>query len=89
MDISRFFDDLGFLARVDWKIMKETYWADTIEDGDRSRRRQAEFLVHQFFPLNLFESIGVIHKTIASQVSGLLQPLKQKPNVVIAPAWYY
>ena len=89
MDISRFFDDLRFLNQIDWRIMKETYWADTIEDGDRSRRRQAEFLVHQFFPLDLFESIGVINKTIASQVTGLLQPLKQKTNVVIAPAWYY
>lgn len=89
MDISRFFDDLQHLNQIDWKIMKETYWADTIEDGDRSRRRQAEFLVHKFFPFALIEAIGVINKAIAGQVSGLLQPLKQKPNVVITPTWYY
>jgi hypothetical protein len=89
MDISRFFDDLQYLNQIDWQIMKEIYWADTIEDGDRSRRRQAEFLVHQFFPLPIIETIGVINKTIAGQVAGLLQPLKQKPNVVVTPTWYY
>jgi len=27
--------------------MKDVYWNDSFEDGDRKRRRQAEFLVHQ------------------------------------------
>jgi len=35
---------------IDWEIMEAKYWADTQEDRDRKSRRQAEFLVHQFFP---------------------------------------
>lgn len=89
MDISRFFDDTRHLDQIDWQIMKETYWADTIEDGDRSRRRQAEFLVHQFFPLHLIEEIGVINKTVARDVSILFKTKVRKPVLKIAPAWYY
>lgn len=48
LDLSDFFDDLDDLNKIDWKIMKAAYWADTNEDGDRKRRRQAEFLVHRF-----------------------------------------
>src|ERR1051326_1675326 len=48
MDFSEFFMDIAHLDRVDWKIMQEQHWHDTNEDGDRKRRRQAEFLVHRF-----------------------------------------
>ncbi len=89
MNISQYYDNLNDLNQIDWKIMKETYWADTVEDGDRSRRRQAEFLVYQFFPFELIESIGVINRDMAAQATGLLQELKQKPNVKVVPAWYY
>jgi len=89
MDISRFFDDLKHLNQIDWKIMKEIYWADTIEDGDRSRRRQAEFLVHQFFPLHLVEEIGVVNKTMSQEVSIFLKSIVRKPVLKIAPTWYY
>lgn len=89
MDISQYYERLSDLNQIDWKIMNETYWVDTAEDGDRSRRRQAEFFVHQFFPFDLIESIGVINRDMAAQVTGLLQELKQKPNVKAIPAWYY
>lgn len=49
MDISRFFTDLKNLDQIDWAIMQATIWRDTLQDGDRKRRRQAEFLVHNFF----------------------------------------
>ena len=43
MQLSKFYDDLGYLTEIDWDIMEEKYWRDTIEDPDRKRRRQAEF----------------------------------------------
>jgi hypothetical protein len=89
MDISRFFTDLQDLNKIDWEIMRTHYWSDTLEDGDRKRRRQAEFLVYQFFPLHLIETIGVINQSMANQVSSLLQPLAQRPVILAAPAWYY
>ena len=43
--LSEQFDDFARLDEVDWGIMRDKYWRDTDDDGDRKRRRQAEFLV--------------------------------------------
>lgn len=55
--ISKFFNDLKYLKEIDWGLMKSTYWNDTQEDFDRKRKRQAEFLVHNFFPWNLSQKL--------------------------------
>ena len=89
MDISRFFVNLEDLDQIDWRIMEETIWRDTLQDGDRKRRRQAEFLVHHFFPLDLIEEIGVMNKTVAQNASMLLKKITRKPVLKIAPTWYY
>ena len=51
---------LAQLDAVDWPLMNTRYWADTDDDLDRKRRRQAEFLVHQGFPMTLIQEIGVM-----------------------------
>jgi hypothetical protein len=89
VEISQYYTDLNRLDQIDWAIMRSIYWNDTFEDGDRSRRRQAEFLVHNFLPFSLIETIGVINQTIARQVNGLLQQLPTKPNIEVVPTWYY
>jgi hypothetical protein len=89
VDISQFYSDLEDLQQIDWNIMQSKYWCDVIGDGDRKRRRQAEFLVHHFLPFYLVHSIGVINHTIARQVNVLLESYEHKPNVIIIPTWYY
>jgi hypothetical protein len=56
ISLSKFFNDPKDLRMIDWQLMKSTYWNDTQEDSDRKRKRQAEFLIHTFFPL------GTCHK---------------------------
>ncbi len=89
VDLSCFFTDLSDLDKIDWDIMKEKYWNDTIADGDRKRRRQAEFLVYEFFPINLLISIGVINDKIEQQVKYMLQNKIINPAIKVIPAWYY
>lgn len=89
MSISHFYRDLQDLGKVDWNIMRATIWRDTNEDGDRKRRRQAEFLVHEFFPFSLFERIGVATQTMAKKTAALLAGLEEKPLIEIQPTWYY
>jgi hypothetical protein len=89
MDLSRFFTDLDDLAQIDWNMMQARYWNDTREDGDRKRRRQAEFLVHEFFPFSLVERVSTQNREMALNVSALLSPLAQKPGVQVEPSWYY
>jgi hypothetical protein len=89
MAISSFYTDLKDLSRVDWKIMKETYWNDTPADGDRKRRRQAEFLVHDFFSWSLVERIGVMNDAMAAKVNALLEGADHVPVVSVQRGWYY
>ncbi|NEQ97700.1 MAG: DUF4433 domain-containing protein [Cyanothece sp. SIO2G6] len=89
MVYSDFFNNLADLNQIDWGIMQEKYWRDTDEDGDRKRRRQAEFLVYQTVPWNLITSIGVINSTIQQQVQRILQDMNQSTPTQVRPDWYY
>lgn len=90
MEYTGFFDKLDFVDdAIDWDIMEATFWNDTDEDEDRKRRRQAEFLVHNFFPWKLITEIGVIDSQIQTQVRQILQNYNHQPSVKVYPNWYY
>ena len=89
IQISEFFTDLSDLGKVDWALMAQKYWSDTDEDGDRKRRRQAEFLVHKFLPWETIARIGVNTTTLAGQVQQCLQGVAHKPVVTVERSWYY
>jgi hypothetical protein len=87
MDFTDFYDDFKDLGRIDWPLMQARYWFDTDTDPDRCRRRQAEFLVHQFFPWNLVKKIVAYDAANAKVVGGILNgPF---PPVEIRRGWYY
>jgi ssDNA thymidine ADP-ribosyltransferase, DarT len=87
IDYTDFFDDFADLNQIDWPLMRSRYWADTNDDPDRLRRRQAEFLVHQFFPWNLFSEIGVCNAKTEQQVKQIL--VGAQIPVSVKEAWYY
>ncbi|MEP0915360.1 DUF4433 domain-containing protein [Leptolyngbya sp. DQ-M1] len=90
MDYSDFYDDLELLDEViDWQVMKSQYWYDTDEDPNRKCKRQAEFLVHQFFPWHLITEIGAIDPAIQSQVNVILQNSQCETPVRVYRNWYY
>lgn len=89
MAMTDFFDDLMQLDTIDWQVMEMRYWHDTPTDGDRKRRRQAEFLVHQSFPWALVHEIGVMTPAIAERVDQALQGQPYRPPVVVRREWYY
>lgn len=76
---------------IDWQIMRAKYWGNTDEDGDRTRRRQAEFLIKDFFPWNLVKVIGVYDKIKARMVETILDKSTSphRPSVLVKTAWYY
>lgn len=87
MRFTDFFDDLNDLDKVDWNLMGSRYWNDTDEDPDRKRRRQAEFLVHEFFPWELVSYIGVYDRSIAAKVSETIKG--GSPEIGVEQGWYY
>ena len=86
---SEFYDDLQELGKIDWKIMREKIWKNTPEDGDRKRRRQAEFLIYQSCPWMLIKEIGVIDKNVKSAVRNILQNFKVCTSIKVYSNWYY
>ncbi len=89
MEFTTFFDDLDYLGAIDWDVMESRYWFDINEDNDRKRRRQAEFLVKNFFPWELIREIGVINSTIKAKPENILQNFTHKPSVIVQKNWYY
>ncbi|MCP4689192.1 MAG: DUF4433 domain-containing protein [Desulfobacterales bacterium] len=83
------FDDVRDLDQVDWNSVYADYWADTLEDMDRQRRKQAEFLVHRFCPLAVVSEIGVFNQRIRSKVLSILGQYSETLTVNIRKKWYY
>ncbi len=92
--IARFtswYSKLADLEQVDWETVYARYWADTIDDMDRKRRKQAEFLVYRCCPWALIREIGVFSSRAKSQVEGVLARYGQdmlRP-VKVRREWYY
>lgn len=85
------FDDLASLERVDWDMVYQRYWSDTLDDMDRQRRKQAEFLVHRHCDWSLISEIGVCTPAARQRVDAVLAecvPELRKP-VHVRADWYY
>jgi hypothetical protein len=87
--ISRFFDSLTDLSNVDWAVMNAKYWNDTPDAPDRKRRRQAEFLVHEFFPWTAIGEIAVMDAGMMEEVLRVLGNRADRPSVLVKKSWYY
>jgi len=89
IDLTEYYSDLSDLSHIDWPLMSARYWNDTNEDPDRKRRRQAEFLVKDRFPIDLIDFIGVCTSVAEREVRDVLQGSGIKPVVMRKPDWYY
>ncbi|RPH74929.1 DUF4433 domain-containing protein [bacterium] len=88
---TEWFDQLSQLGAVDWNMVCQRYWSDNVNDMDRQRRKQAEFLIHRTCPWFLITEIAVINESMRQRVlliqnafaTGDRRPVKVEPN------WYY
>jgi hypothetical protein len=87
--LTSFYDDFEDLNKVDWPLMNSKYWHDTDDHPDRARRRQAEFLVHTFFPWELVASIGVQTEATAENIREIIADVVHRPQITIQKGWYY
>lgn len=89
MSITEFYNDLSKLTKVDWDIMREWYWNDTEEDPDRKRRRQAEFLVHNFVGIQHFIGFAVRNEKVKQIVQEILVEYEIDLPVAIRKHFYF
>jgi hypothetical protein len=92
--IARFTDwynDLANLSQVDWDMVYQRYWRDTVDDMDRQRRKQAEFLIHRFCDWNLICEIGVNNDRVKQRAEAIMNayPSPMRKPVRVRTEWYY
>jgi hypothetical protein len=53
-------------------MVYQRHWSDNVNDMDRQRRKQAEFLIHQSCPWTLIQEIGVLSSPAKTRVEQIL-----------------
>jgi hypothetical protein len=89
MGLTAFFDDLARLPDLDWSSIHASQWGGPTVHSDRKRRKQAEFLVHAFFPWDLVRGMVVLDPGIRDQAQEILAQAGCAVPVAIRPSWYY
>ncbi len=66
-------------------------WKDDVNDMDRQRRKQAEFLVDRFCSWAAIEEIAVVNTKVKAHVEGIRTSFDVSlcRDVVIRSGWYY
>jgi len=85
------YDNLRDLDKVDWEVAYTRMWKDTVDDMDRQRRKQAEFLVHLQCDWVLIHEIGVVNEKMRTTVEAIMAgfaPALNRP-VRVNRDWYY
>ncbi|MFZ4778904.1 MAG: type II toxin-antitoxin system toxin DNA ADP-ribosyl transferase DarT [Terrimicrobiaceae bacterium] len=85
------FDDTARLNEVDWEMVYQRYWSDNVNDMDRQRRKQAEFLIGQACPWALIEEIGVLNTGMKARVETIQNEFDAGLHKVVnvRAGWYY
>jgi ssDNA thymidine ADP-ribosyltransferase, DarT len=81
--------DVSQLKDINWEAVKTNQWSGQGVDSSTKDGKQAEFLLEECFPWQLFSRIGVHNKQVYSQVQQLLQGQVHQPTLELKTDWYY
>lgn len=87
--ITTFYNNVDDLTNVDFTMVGERYWRNTVDDFDRMRRKQAEFLVKHHVPPNCVSNIVVYNDDASARVSNLVANSGKQINVHTLKDFYY
>lgn len=86
---TKWYDTEFNLDKVDWATVYADYWAYNVDDMDRQRRKQAEFLVYRFCPWDVVTTIGAFNSAIRHRVNAILNEFGLTTPTEIRRRWYY
>jgi len=83
--LAQFYERLDDLDNINWKAVAATDFRDMeVKEG-----KQAEFLMHESFPWELVEKIGVKDAKALKAVQQVVSASDHRPPVTVEPSWYY
>ena len=83
---ARYATDIAREGIVAWAVMPLRRWNKPPEVKEK---RQAEFLVHDWFPWRAIQRIVVYDKRTSAEVREMLAGAADQPGVAVERAWYY
>lgn len=87
--LSQIFNTEEGLAHIDWQIINASKWSDTLDDPDRKRRKQAEFLIYKSLPLEAIIAIATYSNFSKQRVEKLFGNVQKEANILVKEDWYY
>lgn len=89
--LTKWYDNLKDLDKIDWKVVQDKFWNDSDDDNDRQRRKQAEFLIYKICKWSYIRGIIVLCKSTEEKVLDILKlyPQDLQKPVKIMKEWYY
>jgi len=87
VSITKFFDDLDDIHKLDWhSIFSEDFRIDNADrDNDRIRKKQAEFLVRNYVPSDKIKSLVVLDNYAQDQVQRILDEVNMSIPIHVNP----
>lgn len=86
---SSHFNDLAELDKIDWECIQQSSFSKSADDFDKPRRYQAEFLIHNYVPLESMESLNVYDQASAENVQNELDQNNINLAVNIQPKYFF
>ncbi|GAA1447082.1 DUF4433 domain-containing protein [Nocardiopsis tropica] len=74
---------------IDWGLMSQNYWNNTLDEPQRMERRMAEALVHERVSWEAITMIGTRSQVVADEVLAILAVTQSDVPVHIQPDWYF
>lgn len=87
--ITKFYNTKDDLVNLDWDTINAKFWNNDINDIDRQRRKQSEFLVHNTLPWDCLLGIAVNNEQVLEQVKTCLSKYNKQIYTVVRRDWYY
>jgi len=84
-----YFADLAQLDQVDWELLTRRDFRRDSVDLDKSRRYQAEALIHRHLPVEALRGIACYDHDSVRLVSGDLERRNLKLSAKAIPNWYF
>ena len=87
--ITQWFDNIQYIDQLNGVDITRKWWNNTEEDGDRERRKQAEFWIENEIPLNLAKGIAVYNDNALHLAQELCTKHGRTIEIKVKPEYYY
>jgi hypothetical protein len=89
--ITKFYNDLAHIDKIDWASIKSEDFRHVNADGDedRIRKKHAEFLVKDKVPRGKITGVAVLNNQVKTQVEGIVSQCNIDIDVKVKPKFYF